>query len=441
MVEKKVRVRFAPSPTGHLHLGGARTALFNWLYARRTGGTFILRIEDTDRARSTPEAITAIIDGLKWLGLDWDEGPVYQSGRRERYAKAAEELISAGKAYRAEGKLGPQQAVIFRVPDEKVAFDDMVYGRIEFDAGLLDDLVLMKSDGSPAYNFACVIDDADMGISHVIRGEDHISNTPKQLVLYRALGLEPPRLAHVPLILGPDGSRLSKRHGATSLSQYRSEGLLPDALRNYLALLGWSSGDDQELFSKEELVERFSIEGISKKSAIFDPEKLGWMNSCYIRSTSDEELLEEALPFLGRAGFHGIASKKGTLLAAIGLIKERVRSLVEVPGAIDFFISEELSFDGEAVRKHLSSPGSLDIIQRLAGMLQGLESWDAGSIESSVRTLASEMGVKAAAVIHPTRVAVTGRKIGPGLFELMEVLGREKTVLRLKEAADKFGEV
>lgn len=438
---KQVRVRFAPSPTGHLHIGGARTALFNWLFARRAGGTYILRIEDTDRARSTQGAISAIIDGLKWLGLDWDDGPVYQSGRRERYAEAAEKLISDGKAYRAEGRLGPHPAVLFRVPDGKIAFTDLVYGRIEFDTGLLEDLVLMKSDGSPAYNFACIIDDADMEISHVIRGEDHISNTPKQLLFYSALEMKPPDFAHVPLILGPDGQRLSKRHGATSLGQFEKEGFLPGALMNFLALLGWSSGDDREIFSKEDLIGHFSIEGISRKSAIFDPDKLRWMNSCYIRSMASEELVEASRPFIERAGFTGFFSKEKTLPAAIGIIKERVKLLSEIPDAISFLLVDELSYDEEAVKKYLAGKESLDMLGRLAEKLEGLEAWGEAHIEECVRSMAGEMGVKAAAIIHPTRVAVTGRKVGPGLFELMDVLGKEKTILRLKETIDKFGGV
>ena len=437
-VEKKVRVRFAPSPTGHLHIGGSRTALFNWLFARHSGGTFILRIEDTDRARSTKEAMAAIVDGLKWLGLDWDEGPYYQSQRREIYREAAEALISRGAAYRAAGTLGTEEAVIYRVHDERILLTDSVYGEIEFDNRLLDDIVLMKSDGTPAYNFACVVDDAAMKISHVIRGEDHLSNTPKQIVLYRALGAEPPEFAHVPLILGPDKTRLSKRHGATALAEHRLGGMLPAAMINYLVLLGWSSGDNQEIFSKGELIERFSLGGISRKSAILDPEKMKWMNGYYIRNSTDEELLEAARPFLERAGLGGDGPKSRLLRAAVGLIKEKVKTLREIPDAIRFFLDDIPSYEEEVVRNHLTRRENLDLLKLLAENLKVLESWDAPSVEACVRGLAADRGVKAAAIIHPARAAVTGRRAGPGLFELMEVMGRERTTARLEETVQRF---
>ena len=425
-----VRVRFAPSPTGYLHIGSARTALFNWLYARHTGGRFILRIEDTDTQRSKPEFLDEIVGSLKWLGLDWDEGPIFQSQRFDRYRAAAESLLKAGVAYQD----GP--AILYRVtPGETIRFTDAVHGEITVESQTLKDQVLMKSDGTPSYNFCCVVDDANLTITHVLRGDDHISNTPKQLLLYRALGLTPPVFAHIPLILGEDRSRMSKRHGATAIAEYRKAGYLPEALINYIALLGWSPGDDRELLSREEIITTFDLPRIGRTGAMFNVEKLDWMNGEYLKNIPPEVLVGLWMPLLTERGGlpEGITGAK--LEPIIRLFHGRVSTLDDFVTQAGAFFTPEVAFDPEAVEQRLKVPGAADRLQRFADRLLRLETWDAAAIELACRRLADELGLKAADLIHPARVAVTGRSVGPSLFHSLEVLGQSKTAQRLKAAA------
>lgn len=425
----QVRVRFAPSPTGYLHVGSARTALFNWLYARHTGGKFILRIEDTDTQRSKPEFLNEIMASLTWLGLEWDEGPTFQSQRFDRYRAAAESLLRQGAAYQ-DGT-----AIIYRVQaGETIRFADAVHGEIAIESQTLKDQVLLKSDGAPSYNFCCVVDDADMGITHVIRGDDHIANTPKQLLLYRALKLIPPSFAHIPLILGEDRSRMSKRHGATAIAEYRKAGYLPEALVNFIALLGWSPGDDREVLSRAELVKLFDLSRVGRTGAVFNVEKLDWMNGEYLKHIPPEVLVGLWLPLMTerRALPDGVTGAK--LEPIIRLFHGRVNHLDDFLTQATGFFAPDVAFDAEAVEKRLKLPGAGARLQAFHDRLLRLETWDAASIEACCRQLATELGLKAADLIHPTRVAVTGRSVGPSLFHALEVIGQSKTTQRLKTA-------
>ena len=425
-----IKVRFAPSPTGFLHIGSARSALFNWLFARHENGQFLLRIEDTDRARSKDEFLNEILSSLKWLGMDWDGELVYQSKRLDIYRQTAERLLGEGKAYK-EG-----EAVRFRKPDKKIAFNDIVRGDIEFDSAALKDEVLIKSDGFPTYNFACVIDDAEMGITHVIRGDDHISNTPKQIAIYEALGYDIPRFAHIPLIMGPDGGRLSKRHGATSISEYKEQGYLSGALTNFLALVGWSPGDDRELLSKSDLIKEFTLKRVVKTSAIFGIDKLNWINSQYIMKKDSKELLELLVPFLIKDKLIGEDFDREKLLNLVELYKIRIRTLAEFPGHIKPFYADRIDFDQKGVDKHLKKEGAKDILTRWKQRLDGLDSFGKGVLEEQCRQLAEELNVKPAKVIHPTRIAISGSTKGAGLFEMMELMGKETVLKRIGHAID-----
>lgn len=421
-----VRVRFAPSPTGYLHIGSARTALFNWLYARHAGGKFILRIEDTDRARSKEEFLEEILGSLKWLFMDWDEDLTFQSKRFEIYKRYAEALVERGAAYR-EGN-----AIIFKV--EKggtVHFDDMIHGRIEVSSMEIKDQVLIKSDGTPTYNFACVIDDAEMKITHIMRGDDHISNTPKQVLLYNALCLPIPHFAHIPLILSKEGGRLSKRHGATSIFEYRSMGFIPEALVNYLALMGWAPGNDREILPLEEIVKLFDVKDVNKTGAAFDMDKLTWMNSQYIKNMDLDKLANEAGEFLKRKNMLDDKFDKTKWAEIVRAYKERTRTLEDFVSIYKIFFSDEIEYDEKAVEKYLKEPNYRSIITRCKTALEALPAFDKTSIEESYRKLAGELKVKAAELIHPTRVAISGKTVGAGLFEMMEILGREKALQRL----------
>ncbi len=470
-----VRVRFAPSPTGYLHVGGARTALFNWLFARKMKGVFILRIEDTDIQRNVEEAFGSILDALQWLGLNWDEGPYYQSQRLELYRKEAERLVEEGWVYPcyctpeeleerrkkalSEGKppmydrrcrdLSPQErarleaegrkpALRFKTPLEGVtAFDDIIRGRIEFQNENIEDFVLVRRDGLPTYNFACVVDDHYMGISHIIRGEDHISNTPKQLLLYRALGFPIPQFAHLPMILGPDKTRLSKRHGAVSITAYREQGFLPDALFNFLALLGWSPGGDREVMSREEIIEEFSLDRVKRHNAIFNYDKLLWLNSYYMRNTPPRELARLAIPFLKRAGLIREDPPLSVLEQIMEIIQERARTLEEVSQWADFFFQEP-KYDEEAVDKWLRDPLHREFLGEALFVLNETEPFTVEQIEANLRALAERKGVKAKEIMHPLRVAVTGRMVSPPLFQSLAILGREKVVERIEKALQNF---
>jgi glutamyl-tRNA synthetase len=420
-----IRVRFAPSPTGFLHIGGARTAIFNWLYARHTGGTFVLRIEDTDQVRSEERFTNEILESLSWLGLDWDEEMVHQSDRFDLYRKHASRLMEQGLAYESDG------AIIFKLPSEVVKVKDLVYGELEFDNSLLNELVIIKSDGTPTYNFACVIDDAAQKISCIIRGDDHISNTPKQIPLYHALGFELPDFAHVPMILGSDGKRLSKRHGATAVLQYREAGFLPEALMNFLVLLGWSPGNDQELIHKEELIQLFSLEGINRKSAIFNLEKLEWMNGQYIRQSSPERLKKELIPIL-KEKFSKEPSEK-LLEGVLRLFRDRFRTLADFPKETAYFFEDTIERDPEALEKYLSNFEARKRLDLLKEKLDQLDDFSAVQLEQVIRNLAASLGIKAGDLIHPARVALTGKSVSPGIFEVMNLLGKDVVLKRLEE--------
>ena len=482
-----IRVRFAPSPTGYLHVGGARTALFNWLFARRHGGVFVLRIEDTDVERSSMEMVDGILDGLRWLGLDWDEGPVaggpyapyFQSERTEKYQAMAADLVARGKAYycyctpdelkarreaageaqagrdaawkydRACLKLTPSEisaheaarrprAVRFLVPEGPVRFNDLVHGPIVVEGEHLEDFVILRSDGHPLYHLSVVSDDVEMKITHVVRGDDHISNTPKHVLLYEAAGAPVPQFAHVPLILGPDKKRLSKRHGATSVMEYARAGVLPEAMVNFLALLGWSPGSgDRELFTTAELAAAFDLGGISGGNAVFNPEKLEWFNHQYISRMSNEELARRLEPSFEAAGLWDdelLGERQGWMFAVLELLKPRAKRLDEFARLGSFFFTDALEFDPQAVAKHLAPAETPGHLRAVAEAFDALETFDPASLESALRAVAEARGIKAGALIHAVRVALTGRTVSPGLFEVAALLGRARTADRLATA-------
>lgn len=476
-----VRVRFAPSPTGYLHVGGARTALFNWLFARQQPagcGVFILRIEDTDIDRSRPELVDAVIEGLRWLGLDWDEGPYFQSQRLASYRALAERLVASGHAYycyctpqeldarrAAAEKTGrpwkydgccrrlsaaeyaarayQPRAVRFRVPETgSTRVEDVVYGAVEFAHNEIEDFVLLRSDGLPTYHLGVVADDLDMRITHVIRGADHLSNTPKQILVYQALGEPPPVFAHVPLILGPDRTRLSKRHGATSVTSYRDEGFLPEAFRNFLALLGWSPGDDTELMRTEELIRRFRLEQVSRTNAIFDRTKLEWFNSEYIRTEALEKLLPHVEETLRR---HKLWREEWRgcewFARAVDLLRPRVRLLNDFAFWARAFFSDAFDYQPEATKKFLKDARLPELLTQLTVALAGLSEWTHDTVEAVLRTLAEKSGVKAALLINAARVAITGQAVAPPLFDTMVLLGQERVVSRLRRLVEHWPEV
>ena len=481
----RVRVRFAPSPTGYLHVGGARTALFNWLFARNQGGTFVLRIEDTDAERNRPELVEGILDGLRWLGLDWDEGPIHQSERLDGYRAAAERLLASGAAYlcycapekyaggdaaehgaeeKAEHRritrcacrdgrpsiTGEKPAVRFRVPlGEATRFDDAVFGPREVANEEIEDFVLLRSarddaaaDPRPTYQLAAVVDDIEMRITHVIRGADHISNTPKQVLLYRALGVAPPVFAHVPLILGADRTRLSKRHGATSVGSYREEGFLPEAFRNFLSLLGWSPGDDSEFLRTPELVARFSLAGVSRTNAVFDRAKLEWFNQQYLQKLPIEEIVPAVRWQLERAGLWrptwAVPESQGGQSAwfarTVDLLRPRTRLLPDFSTWARAFFSDDFAYDAAARAKFWKDERLPVLLAHLADALEALPQWGHDDCEHVLRQIAEQVGVKAGLLINATRVALVGQGVAPPLFETMLVLGRERVIGRLRRA-------
>jgi glutamyl-tRNA synthetase len=473
---QKPRVRFAPSPTGYLHVGGARTALFNWLFARHTGGTLILRIEDTDFERSSEDMVQGILDGMLWLGLTWDEGPFFQSKRLPLYQATAEKLRASGHAYpcfctkeeleqrrqqaTAAGKppmydrrcrtidssvaaqraqAGEPYALRFAVPEGGVtAFDDAVFGKVEFANADLEDFVLLRSDGIPTYHLSVVADDVDMRLTHIIRGADHISNTPKQVLQYQALGEPLPVFAHLPLILGPDKSRLSKRHGATSVISYKEFGIVPEAFRNFLALLGWTPGKsaekDRELFSSDELIALFSLDGISKSNAVFDNDKLAWFNTEWIRRYTPLQLLPLIEEEWARAGFRPNRPVQ-EMLAAIALLQPRARNLKDFAGAFRGYFSDTYEYDAAAVAKFLPDEKSRGLLVELGERYEQVSEFTEASAEQLLRAFAEEKAMKAGALINGSRVALTGQGVAPSLFAVMAALGKERVVSRLTAAA------
>ncbi len=481
----EIRVRFAPSPTGSLHIGGARTALFNWLFARKYDGAFILRLEDTDTVRNIEEAALQIETSLSWLGLSWDEGPdkggpfgpYLQSKRFPLYQEAVEKLLAGGHVYhcyctpeelaqqreeaRSRGEVprydrrcadlsreaqnakkanGIKPAVRARAPRSgTTVVEDLVRGEVTFDNTHLDDIVIQKSNGGPTYNFACVIDDAAMHISHVIRAEEHLSNTPKQIVIYQLLGYDLPQFAHVPMILAPDRAKLSKRHGATAVEEFREQGYLPEALVNYLALLGWSPGDEREQMPLSEIVREFSLEHVSKTAAIYDVRKLTWLNAQYINSQPLEKIVTAVLPYLQKAGMvpKELSQKQKEYLdAVVEAVRSRIHTLEELRDAVDYFYDANFDYDEKGVRKHFTKPRVTEILAAGRDALSALpeDSFDLEETEKAYRKVMEEKEIPGGALIHPTRLALSGRTMGPGLFEIITILGKKESLQRLNRA-------
>lgn len=423
-------VRFAPSPTGYLHLGSARTALFNWLCARHSGGRFLLRVEDTDKVRSDVKFLDEILADMRWLGLDWDGEPVFQSRRFDLYRQKAESLLRAGLAYK-DG-----EAILYKVePGRTVVVEDMIHGRITFETENFKDQVLIKSDGSPAYNFSCVVDDSAQEITHILRGDDHITNTPKQVLFYEALGLTPPRFGHMPLIMGPDGAKLSKRHGGVAVSEYRNEGFLPEALANYLILLGWTPPDAIEILPLTDAARLFEIPAMNDVQAKFDIQKLKWMNGEYIMKKPSAGLLPLVRDQLRRDGFDLTGIDDAYLDRVLDLYRIRIKTLRELGELADFLFKDDFARDEEARAKFLGSAANRDNLREFAGRLAGLDDFRHDRIEAVCRALAEERKLKAAEIIHPARLAVSGKMKGAGLFEIMELLGPVRTIQRMKGAA------
>ena len=441
----KPRVRFAPSPTGYLHIGGARTALFNWLYARHTGGTFVLRIEDTDAARNTQEAVDAILTGLRWLGLDWDEGPItgdatgaskgdrgpyFQSQRKGNYQQRVEALLSRDLAYEKDG------AIRFRMTREPITIPDLVVGEVK--RPLTDreeqdpDWVLVRSDGQPVFHFVNVVDDLEMGITHVIRGEDHLSNTAKHIALFRAFGVEPPKYGHIPLILNPEGSKMSKRDRGASLTTYIEEGFIPEAVNNYLCLLGWSPKDNTEKLSLSEVVERFDLPQILRHNAKFDFEKLLWLQGEYCRELPNDRFYELAVHSLAKSGIDTNKFAVNYVKAALDTCKGKIKTFSELPAYGGFYFRDEITYDPEAAKKSFV-PENKPRVEKLRDAFARQTMFDAATIEATLKATAAELGVKVGVLVHPTRLAVTGNPNGPSLYHLLEVLGKDKVLARIEQ--------
>ena len=465
----EVRVRFAPSPTGFLHIGGVRTALFNWLFARRERGKFILRIEDTDQSRSTEESIQAILEGLRWVGLDWDEGPFRQTERMDLYRQHAMKLFEQRQAYwcvcsaeelearrkeaqakglqqkydgrcRERGITNPssEAALRFKAPQEgQTVIDDLIKGRVVFENNLLDDLIILRSNGYPTYNFSVVVDDALMGITHVIRGDDHLTNTPRQIPMFQALAFAVPRFGHLSMIMGSDKTRLSKRHGATSILAYRDMGYLPEAVVNYLVRLGWSYGD-QEIFSRRELIEKFSFEHVQKSSAVFNPEKMVWVNAEYIKSSDPKRVAALLQPFLEQAGVGAEASAmpEGWLEQLVVALRERCKTLVEMATMAAPYVQRDIVIEEDAAKKHLT-PDITPALSKFADRVAALAEFSHAALEKAFKEVLDEHGLRMGQLAQPVRVALIGRTASPGLFEVMELLGRERTLARLRRGIER----
>ncbi|SNX55181.1 glutamate--tRNA ligase [Thermoanaerobacterium sp. RBIITD] len=468
----EIRVRFAPSPTGNLHIGGARTALFNWLFARHNNGKMVLRVDDTDLERSTGESMKAIIDGLNWLGIDWDEGPIYQSKRLDEYRKYAKKLIDEGKAYycfcskeeldemrniaQKEGKPpmytgkcrnltreevskyldeGKKPVVRLKVPMEgKTVVHDIIRGDVEFDNATFDDFIIMKSDDMPTYNFATVVDDYELKITHIIRGEEHLSNTPKQILMYEALGFDIPKFAHVSMILAPDRSKLSKRHGATSVQEFRDLGYLPEAIINYITLLGWIPEDGEEIFNTSKSIKEFTLERVSKNPAIYDTKKLTWLNGIYIREYDIDRLTKEVIPFLIKNGLISDDYDYNYIKKIVNAVRGREKTLAEIADAMSYYFIDEFDYDEKGVKKHFEKDGVADILKKAVEALNDVSNFNVIETEEVYRNLIVKLNITSGALFHPTRLAISGRTFGPGLFDIMELLGKEKTIERIKKA-------
>ena len=464
-----VRVRFAPSPTGYLHIGGVRTALFNWLYARHHRGKFILRIEDTDQSRSTEDAIQAILNGLRWVGLDWDEGPYRQTERMDLYRQHATKLFDQQQAYwcvcsaedlevrrkeaqakglpvkydgrcRARGitNSSGEAALRFKAPQEgQTVIDDLIKGKVVFDNSVQDDLIILRTNGYPTYNFSVVVDDALMGITHVIRGDDHLNNTPRQIPIFQALGYEVPRFGHLPMILGADKTRLSKRHGATSILAYQELGYLPEAMVNYLVRLGWSYGD-QEIFSVAELIEKFSFDSVQKASALFDPDKLLWVNAQYIHHGEVKRLAALLQPFLDQAGLGDAArsAPEGWLERLVIALQERARTLQEMAAVATPYVMDHIPLEEAGAKKFLT-PAIVPTLAKLADRLSALPEFSKDTLEKTFKELLDKEGIKMGQLAQPVRVALTGRTASPGIFDVMDLLGKDRTIARLRKGIER----
>jgi glutamyl-tRNA synthetase len=437
-MSSSVRVRFAPSPTGFLHVGGARTALFNWLFARHSQGTFLLRIEDTDKSRERGHAVQVIYDGLRWLGLDWDEGagiggeygPYFQTERNATYENYLNLLHAKGVVYEDQG------TVRFRSSRKPVIVDDLVCGRIEFDRSTDPDMTVRRPDGSWIFHFVNVVDDLEMKISHVIRGEDHLTNTAKHVELYEAFGATPPIFAHIPLILNRDGSKMSKRDAGASVASYIEQGYAPEAVRNYLCLLGWSPKDNREKIEIEEVIQLFDLTKINRRNAAFDLDKCYWLNGQYVLQMSLARFRELSEPFIQNAGI--TVSDEAYLLKVLEIVKEKIKLFKDVPDWIAYFFTEEFPFDPEAVEKTLNKPWAINRLSRLRDKYAGLENWSATGLEAALKQLGAEIGCKTGELVHPARVAVSGRSIGPSLYHMLEVMGKSRVLQRMDRVLQKF---
>ncbi|HEU0015395.1 MAG TPA: glutamate--tRNA ligase [Longimicrobium sp.] len=473
----QIRVRFAPSPTGYLHVGGARTALFNWLYARKHGGVFVLRIEDTDRERSTDESTRTILEGMTWLGLHWDEGPFHQADGFPRHKADAHRLVENGTGYRCfctpehlqarreamgaeyrydracaaipraesdrRAEAGEPFTIRFRVPEGTTEWDDVVHGETRFNNESIEDFIVLRTDGTPIYNLAVVSDDIEMRVTHVIRGDDHIPNTPKQILLYRALGAAVPTFGHLPMILGADGRKLSKRHGATAVGDYAQLGVLPEALANFLALLGWNPGDEREVMEMPELIEAFTLERINKKSAVFDTEKLFWMNGQYLARKPTEDVLALVAPLFVAEGLMTeaeVAERRDWLLGLLELLKVRARSTLEIPKLARPYLADSVEYEPDAVAKHWKDPAAVQgQLEGTARALAAVEPWEPAGLEAALRGHAEAAGIGFGKVVHPLRLAVTGQANSPGIHDVLHVLGRETALRRIEKAREWLG--
>lgn len=472
-----IRVRFAPSPTGYLHIGGARTALFNYYFAKRYGGKLVLRIEDTDRERLKEDSVEQILSSMKWLGIDWDEGPIYQSDRLDLYRREAKRLLKEGKAYycfcteediekdreeqrklrqpfRYSGRClkltedevvknlreGKPYVVRIKTPREGATeVKDMIRGKVAFDNSQMDDYIILKSNGIPTYNFACVIDDYHMNITHVIRGEEHLSNTPKQVLMYRALGYDMPHFAHISMILAPDRSKLSKRHGATSVEEFKEKGYLREALVNYLTLLGWSPGGDKEIFSMQDTIDKFSLDKINKTAAVYDVEKLTWMNGVYLRELDLDYITREAIPYFIDGGLlkeNEVDEKYEYIKRVVDAVREKVKLLSEIAEASEYFFKDIEEYDPKGIKKRFKKDGVVEMLEEGKSALINAPSFDVETVEKVYRDLIDELGIKGGDIIHPTRLAISGRTVGPGLFDIISILGRETCIERMDKAID-----
>jgi glutamyl-tRNA synthetase len=458
MTSESIRVRFAPSPTGALHIGGARTALYNWLLARHASGAMVLRIEDTDRERSTPENVEQILDALRWLELDWDEGPISQASRSGRHRERIEELVASGAAYpdtatsdevkawkqahdgagyRGEPRMGEGAAIRLRVPDDgETVVHDRIRGSVTFANRLQDDLVIARGDGTPVYNFAVAVDDADMRITDVVRGDDHLSNTPKQLLVLAALGVEPPRYAHLPLLHGPDGKKLSKRHGAASVQELRDGGYLPAAVRNYLALLGWGTTDDETILSTEELVERFEIDRVGRSAAVFDERKLRWLNGRFMRDLPPARYVDAVADQLTREGHAEAAADRDRLEAACEIAQEKAQTLTEVWPLIAFLFEPPVA--DERAWEKVMAPETASRLEAALAELREAEPFDPPTLEARLTRVVESLGVRPRDVYQPLRVAITGTTVSPGIFESLAALGREQSIARVEAAVERL---